>query len=144
MANGRLGGIESPAWLKGPKSRTQMNSSKTAQGGLVYSTQQGRMCPDCRKPVADCLCRKAKPLPKSDGIVRVRLETKGRKGKGVTVITGVSANPAELEKIGKQLKQRCGSGGTVKEGVIEIQGDHVETVMEVFGKQGRIVRKSGG
>lgn len=102
------------------------------------------MCPDCRKPVADCLCGKAKPLPKSDGIVRVRLETKGRKGKGVTVITGVSANPAELEKIGKQLKQRCGSGGTVKEGVIEIQGDHVETTMEEFRKQGRIVRKSGG
>lgn len=121
-----------------------MNSRKPAQGGLVYSTAQGRMCPACRKPVADCACGKAKPLPKLDGVVRVRLETKGRKGKGVTVISGVSADPNELETVAKQLKQRCGSGGTVKDGVIEIQGDHVAAVMDVFAKQGRTVKKSGG
>ncbi len=122
-----------------------MNSRKSpASGGLVYSTGQGRMCPACRQPVTNCACKKTPALPKSDGVVRVRLETKGRKGKGVTVISGVSANPAELETIGKQLKQRCGSGGTVKEGIIEVQGDHVALVMAEFEKQGRTVKKSGG
>ncbi len=122
-----------------------MNSRKpTPGGGLVYSTEHGRMCPACRQPMARCDCGKTQPAPKSDGIVRVRLETKGRKGKGVTVISGVSADARELETIGKQLKQRCGSGGTVKEGIIEIQGDHVATVMEAFGKLGRTVKKSGG
>ena len=122
-----------------------MNSRKSpASGGLVYSTAQGRMCPACRQPVANCACKQTPALPKSDGIVRVRLETKGRKGKGVTVISGVSANPTELEAIGKQLKQRCGSCGTVKEGIIEIQGDHVALVMAEFQKQGRTVNKSGG
>lgn len=113
-------------------------------GGLVYSTEQGRMCPVCRKPVAGCLCRKAGPAPKTDGIVRVRLETKGRKGKGVTVIVGVPVNAGELEAIGRELKQRCGSGGTVKEQVIEIQGDHRETVIAELQKRGWTVKRAGG
>jgi translation initiation factor 1 len=121
-----------------------MNLKKSATGGLVYSTEHGRMCPVCRKPVAGCLCGKAKPLPPSDGIVRVRLETKGRKGKGVTVIAGVPAGAAELEQIGRELKQRCGSGGTVKDGVIEIQGDHRDPVMEELRKRGWTVKKAGG
>lgn len=122
-----------------------MNSKKSpAAGGLVYSTEQGRMCPGCRQPVARCQCGKNKPAPKTDGIVRVRLETKGRKGKGVTVVTGVPLPEAELDKLGKELKQRCGSGGTVKEGVIEVQGDHVATVMEALGKKGWVVKKAGG
>ncbi|BBL72917.1 translation initiation factor Sui1 [Methylomagnum ishizawai] len=122
-----------------------MNSKKSpATGGLVYSTGQGRMCPACRQPVARCACKKSPVLPKTDGIVRVRLETKGRKGKGVTVVTGASADPAELDSLAKQLKQRCGSGGTVKEGVIEIQGDHVALVMEEFQKRGKTVKKAGG
>jgi translation initiation factor 1 len=122
-----------------------VNPKKTpAGGGLVYSTEHGRMCPACRKPLAGCLCKKAKPPPKSDGIVRVRLETKGRKGKGVTVIAGVPLDAEALEKFGRQLKQRCGSGGTVKDGTIEIQGDHRDLVMEELGKQGWTVRKAGG
>lgn len=72
--------------------------------------------------------------------MRVRLETKGRKGKGVTVISGVPLAEDELNDLGKQLKQRCGSGGTVKEGVIEVQGDHRATVMEALKKQGWIVK----
>jgi translation initiation factor 1 len=102
------------------------------------------MCPACRKPIAECLCRKARPAPKSDGIVRVRLETKGRKGKGVTVIAGVPLDPAALENLGKQLRQRCGSGGTVKDGVIEIQGDHRERVIEDLARQGWTVKRAGG
>lgn len=122
-----------------------MNSRKSpADGGVVYSTAHGRMCPTCRQPAANCACKKTQALPPADGIVRVRLETKGRKGKGVTVVSGVSADPTELETIGKQLKQRCGSGGTVKEGAIEIQGDHVALVMAEFQKRGRTVKKSGG
>jgi len=129
----------------GHDSSKDMDSRKTpAKGGLVYSTEFGRMCPACRRPIAECRCNKAQPVPKSDGIVRVRLETKGRKGKGVTVITGVPLDATALEILGKQLKQRCGSGGTVKDGVIEIQGDHRERVIEDLAKQGWTVKRSGG
>jgi len=122
-----------------------MNPRKTSpNGGLVYSTEHGRMCPACRKPIAECRCKKAQPMPISDGIVRVRLEAKGRKGKGVTVITGVPLDATALENLGKQLKQRCGSGGTVKDGVIEIQGDHRDRVIEDLAKQGWTVKRAGG
>jgi len=122
-----------------------MNSSrKNANSGLVYSTELGRMCPACRQPIKDCRCSKQKPLPKSDGIVRISRETKGRKGKGVTVITGVPLNHDELEKLGRQLKQRCGTGGTVKEGTIEIQGDHRDLLLTELGKLGWVVKKAGG
>jgi translation initiation factor 1 len=115
-----------------------------AQGGLVYSTAHGKMCPGCRQPVAKCVCKQQKVGVPSDGIVRVRLETKGRKGKGVTVIMGVPASPEALDTIGKELKQRCGSGGTVKEGVIEIQGDHRDAVIAELTKRGYTVKKAGG
>lgn len=93
------------------------------------------MCPDCGQPIAACVCKQAQ-VPASDGVVRVRLETKGRKGKGVTVISGVPLAAPELGELCKQLKQRCGSGGTVKEGAIEIQGDHAATVIEMLKKRG--------
>ena len=97
------------------------------------------MCPDCGQPIDACTCKQAK-APPSDGVVRVRLETKGRKGKGVTVISGVPLETDALVELGKQLKQRCGSGGTVKEGVIEVQGDHRATVMEALKKHAWIVK----
>lgn len=93
------------------------------------------MCPGCSQPMAACTCKQA-VVPASDGVVRVGLETKGRKGKGVTLISGVPLAAIELAELCKQLKQRCGSGGTVKEGAIEIQGDHVATVIEVIKKRG--------
>jgi translation initiation factor 1 len=68
--------------------------------------------------------------------VRVRLETKGRRGKAVTVVTGVPLDAMELADLGKQLKQRCGAGGTVKDGVIEIQGDHRATVVAALQQEG--------
>jgi len=93
------------------------------------------MCPGCGQPVHACVCKQA-ALPASDGVVRVILETKGRKGKGVTVIRGVPLAADDLNALCKQLKQRCGSGGTIKDGAIEIQGDHRITALEALKKFG--------
>ncbi|MFZ9011897.1 MAG: stress response translation initiation inhibitor YciH, partial [Anaerohalosphaeraceae bacterium] len=88
--------------------------------GLVYSTDQGRMCPLCGKSIDQCVCKQeSKNIPAPDGIVRVGRETKGRKGKAVTLITGVPLSAAELKRLARELKARCGCGGTVKDGVIE-------------------------
>jgi translation initiation factor 1 len=112
--------------------------------GIVYSTDHGRMCPDCGMPIADCVCRRKDPVRKGDGIVRLWRETKGRKGKGVTLITGLSLPDDELLKLASDLKQRCGSGGTVRDGVIEIQGDHRDILLEELRKRGHTVKRSGG
>jgi translation initiation factor 1 len=93
------------------------------------------MCPGCGRPVGACVCKQA-ALPVSDGVVRVSLETKGRKGKGVTVIRGVPLAAEDLPALCKQLKQRCGSGGTIKDGAIEVQGDHRSTVLEALSNYG--------
>ena len=122
------------------KQRNQTGSA------LVYSTEAGgRMCPDCGEPAARCRCKELNArVPATDGIVRVSHETKGRKGKGVTVVKGVALDAEGLAALGKQLKTACGSGGTVKDGVIEIQGDHRETVIAALVKQGRTVKRAGG
>ena len=123
-----------------------MTVKKSETGSrLVYSTETGRVCPDCGQPVAACTCKQnAKAVPAGDGIVRVSLDTKGRKGKGVTVIKGVPLDAAALSALGKQLKANCGSGGTTKDGVIEIQGDHRDTVIAALQKQGMTVKRAGG
>jgi translation initiation factor 1 len=115
-----------------------------AAGGLVYSTDGGRMCPACRQPVADCVCGKPALAPAGDGLVRVSRETKGRAGKGVTLVKGLALDAAALTALAKQLKAACGSGGTVKDGVIEVQGDHCERVIEHLKKQGWAVKRAGG
>ena len=119
-----------------------------SNGRLVYSTGPGRLCPECARPLADCRCRRSKPAqaagPKGDGVVRVGRETKGRKGKGVTVVTGLPLAGAALDELATRLKKRCGSGGTVQEGVIEIQGDHRDTLVAELGKLGYSVKRSGG
>jgi translation initiation factor 1 len=107
--------------------------------GIVYSTEHGKICPVCGEPIAKCRCRK-KEAAKGDGIVRVSRETKGRKGKGVTLIAGVPLHPEGLKGLAKELKQTCGSGGTVKERVIEIQGDHREVIVEALRKKGYTVK----
>ena len=114
-----------------------------ASGGLVYSTEAGRMCPACRMPVAACVCGR-KAVPAGDGTVRVSRETKGRAGKGVTLVKGVALDATALAALGKQLKAACGSGGTVKDGVIEVQGDHCERVIELLKAQGHTVKRAGG
>jgi len=113
-------------------------------GGLVYSTEGGRMCPACRRPVAQCTCRQAAAAPAGDGIVRVQRETKGRGGKAVTVIRGVPVDAAALVRLGQDLKSACGSGGTVKDGVVEVQGDHVDKVMALLQQRGWKVKRAGG
>jgi len=113
-------------------------------GGLVYSTESGRMCPACRKPVAGCICKLAKTSTATDGVVRVSRETKGRGGKSVTLVKGLGLEGQALSHLGKQLKSACGSGGTVKDGVIEVQGDHCETVTNVLQQQGYHVKRAGG
>ncbi len=80
----------------------------------------------------------------ADSVVRVARQTKGRKGKGVTVITGVPLTGDELKNLAKTLKQRCGSGGTVKNDVIEIQGDHRDALVRELAQKGWVVRKVGG
>jgi len=119
-----------------------------SNGRLVYSTGPGRLCPECARPLADCRCRRSKPAQavatKGDGVVRVGRETKGRKGKGVTVVTGLPLAGAALDELATRLKKRCGSGGTVHEGVIEIQGDHRDTLVAELGKLGYAVKRSGG
>lgn len=100
---------------------------------LVYSTDRGRI-----KQTS------AELPPSSDGIIRIRRETKGRKGSGVTTISGFMLNLAELKILAKQLKQRCSTGGTVKQGTIEIQGDHRDLLKKELEQRGFSVKLSGG
>ena len=125
--------------------KRELIKHKLNMNNIVYSTEFGRMCPGCGKPVNKCLCRQQKTAFKGDGTVRVGRETKRRKGKVVTVITGVPVKSYdELMKLAKQLKQKLGTGGTVKDGVIEIQGDHRDALVEELKEQGFKVKRSGG
>ena len=83
--------------------------SRSPSGGLVYSTDSGRMCPTCRQAKADCRCAVQAARPAGDGVVRVSRETKGRAGKGVTLVRGLALDPLALMTLGKQLKTACGS-----------------------------------
>ena len=116
---------------------------KRSDGGLVFSTEEGRMCPDCRNPVSACTCRQATRLA-GDGVVRVSRETKGRKGKGVTLVTGIPLDEPELKALAKVLKAKCGTGGTVKDGVVEIQGDQREILVPLLQAEGWTVKRAGG
>jgi translation initiation factor 1 len=115
--------------------------NKSGASTLVYSTETGRICPGCGQPVARCECGK-KTAPPADGVVRVSLETKGRKGKGVTLVKGAPLAEDELAVLGKQLKAACGTGGTVKEGVIEVQGDHRDKVAALLLAKSWTVKKT--
>ena len=110
---------------------------------LVYSTDTGQTCPGCRQPLKQCCCTK-KIRQQDDTVVRVSRQTKGRKGSGVCLITGLDLGEAELKKLAKQLKKKCGSGGTVKNGVIEIQGDHREVLVDALIKFGYKAKLAGG
>jgi translation initiation factor 1 len=111
---------------------------------LVYSTDGGRVdtCPVCGQPYKHCRCSQI--TRKSDGIVRVMRDRKGRGGKTVTVIDGVMGSEAELNVLAQRLKKLCGSGGTVKDGNIEIQGDHCEKVQAKLSEMGYKVKRAGG
>ncbi len=126
-----------------------MDAKRSDRGAIVYSSEYGRMCSACGQPVARCTCREAtsktsSPPAGGKAVVRVGRETKGRKGKGVTVVQGVPLAGEALEALASQLKRSCGSGGTVKDGVIEIQGDHRDALVAVLETHGWSVKRSGG
>jgi translation initiation factor 1 len=118
--------------------------SRSTTGGLVYSTDSGRMCPACRQAVARCACSRTAAPPSGDGIVRVSRETKGRGGKTVTVVRGLAMDAAALQSMAKTLKAACGSGGAVKDGVVEVQGDHCDRIVALLTEQGHRVKRAGG
>ena len=115
---------------------------------IVYSTDVGRTCPGCLRAKADCVCRSAiksnRDQTAGDGIVRIHRETKGRKGAGVTLIKGLALADDELKKLAKTLKSRCGVGGAVKDGVIELQGNQREQVKALLEGLGHQVKLAGG
>jgi len=111
---------------------------------VVYSTSGGRTCPDCGRATASCQCAKRPSAPQGDGIVRVRREVKGRRGKTVTTISGVPLAEEALRELAAELKRGCGTGGSAKGGVIEIQGDHAEALIESLQERGFTVKRAGG
>ena len=122
-----------------------MNKRNNSSGGLVYSTDSGRMCPTCRLALTACICKAAaKAAPAGDGVVRVSRESKGRGGKTVTVVRGVPLELDALTALGKRLRTACGAGGTLKDGVLEIQGDHALRVVALLQQEGFVVKRAGG
>ncbi len=117
---------------------------KKGDSCLVYSCDQGKMCPQCQKPIAQCSCKKKSVAVAKDSVVRVGRETNGRKGKGVTIVTGIPLAEAELKVYAQSLKKKCGSGGTLKQGTVEIQGDHRDTLITLLSKEGWVVKRTGG
>lgn len=105
---------------------------------LIYSTSSGSICPACGKPVGDCICNKIKKsaLPDNSGVLRISYDTKGRKGKGMTLIAGLPLSEIGLLDLAKKLKQRFGTGGSVKDYTIELQGNHREQVAQELAKLG--------
>jgi translation initiation factor 1 len=122
---------------------------------LVYSSEHGRVCPSCGRSETRCNCRgkgartrikarqEADAAKASDGIVRVGRSTRGRRGKIVSTVTGVPIDADELQALAAELKRRCGTGGALKDGVIEIQGDHRDTLVEELEKRGFKVKRAG-
>ena len=119
-------------------------ASRRVRPGLVYSTELGRTCPDCSQPISGCRCEAKSSRLTGNGTVRVGREIKGRGGKAVTLVTGLPVTLAELQAIATRLKKRCGTGGTVKNDAIEIQGDHRDTIVTELVAMGFAARRSGG
>ena len=119
---------------------------RASSGGLVYSTDAGRMCPACRQPVPSCRCASSseRAIPAGDGVARIRREVGGRGGKTVTVVSGLALDPAALTALSKRLKSACGTGGTVKSGALEFQGDHREQLVSLLASEGFKSKLAGG
>lgn len=120
-----------------------MGNDFSKLSGLVFSTETGRHCPDCNQPIAECTCKES-AIPEGDGIVRISRETKGRKGAGVTLVKGVLLAEKDLKELCKHLKKKCGVGGSVKNGVIEIQGDKRDIILKELQQKDYNVKKAGG
>ena len=117
---------------------------KSSGSHPVYSTELGRLCPQCQRAIAACACGKDRPACTADGVVHIRRESKGRGGKAVTVIQGIPEHPDKLKLICKRLKQRCGVGGAVKDSQLELQGDQRSTCKQLLETMGYRVKLSGG
>ena len=115
-------------------------------GTLVYSTEGGRMCEGCGQPELGCRCAtlRAAAVPAGDGVARIRREIGGRGGKTVTVVRGLALDEAMLAALAKRLKATCGTGGTVKQGAIELQGDHRDAVAACLAREGLRSKQAGG
>ncbi len=111
---------------------------------VVYSSRSGRVCPHCQRPLASCACRRSPRAPRGDGTLRVRREVKGRRGKTVTTIAGLPLASDALRALASELKRRCGSGGSVVDAVIEIQGDHCDVLVAELEARGYTVKRAGG
>lgn len=113
----------------------------------VFSTEFGRMCPKCGKPLKNCVCKKVEndfPKKNADRIVRLFVDRKGRGGKTVTIIDGLPYSSDQLKDLAKSIKRQCGTGGAIKEGKIEIQGDVRDLILPMLQKLGLVVKKAGG
>jgi translation initiation factor 1 len=106
----------------------------------VYSTDQGRLCPDCGKSTSHCICKQKKSAKAGDGIARLRYETKGRGGKGVTVIADLGYDDEKLKELAKMLKAKLSVGGSIKDGSIELQGDQRPAAAKLLREQGLTVK----
>ncbi len=115
-----------------------------ARSTPVYSTGKGTLCRGCGRPAGGCVCRTAGEPSPGDGVVRVGRETKGRGGRGVTVVTGIPLAGEPLARLAGELKRLCGSGGTVRRGVVEVQGEHRDRLVVELTRRGYRVRRSGG
>ena len=113
---------------------------------IVYSTKLGELCPACSQPKKKCICQQLKKstIPEGDGIVRVSRETQGRNGKCVSIISGVLLDAPKLKELATKLKKQCGTGGTIKNGLIEIQGDHRSTLVAALTRMGFNTKLAGG
>jgi translation initiation factor 1 len=115
---------------------------------LVYSTESGKICTSCQKPLSECTCKKKKSRSqtniKIDGIIRIKREVKGRKGKMVTTASGFQISADELKNLAAQLKRHCGTGGSVKDGVLILQGDHRNTLINELKNRGFEAKFAGG
>jgi translation initiation factor 1 len=120
-----------------------MKQDKTNFSALVYSTEGGRMCPACRQPLPACTCAaQARAVPRGKGAVRVSREL--RRGKTVTLVRGLPLDELALAALGRRLRTACACGGTAKDGLLEVQGDHVQRVLAWLQAEGFAAQRAGG
>lgn len=113
---------------------------------LVYSTDAGRICPQCGLPVENCHCsqNRGSSTKHADGVVRIALDRKHRRGKMVTIVSGASVDEAELTQLCRDLKKLLATGGSAHDGQVELQGDHRELVAAYFAARGIKAKRVGG
>ena len=115
-----------------------------ADGSLVYSTSGECICPDCEELINNCICEKKYAAPARGEKIRVHRDKKARRGKTVTIISGIPLNENGLRELASELKRKCGTGGSVKNGEILIQGDRIELSIDFLKEKGYSAKRAGG